>query len=52
MLEIPELGKIFFGEILVASHSRRLTMLRLDLGSPVGGLLAFSEVETNGTWYP
>jgi hypothetical protein len=51
-LEIPELGKIFFGEIFVASHFRRLTMLRLDVGSPVGGFIAFAEIETNGSWYP
>jgi hypothetical protein len=30
--------------------SRRLTMLRLELGSPVGGAVACAEVETNGIW--
>jgi hypothetical protein len=51
-VQIPELGTIYFGEIFVSSFSRRLTMLRLDLGSPVGGFLAFAEIETNGIWYP
>jgi hypothetical protein len=52
IVTVPNFGKIFFGEILIGSISRRLTMLRLSLGSPVGGSLAFDEVETNGGWYP
>ena len=49
---IPGFGRLYFGEIFIGAISRRLTMLRLQLGSPVGGVVAFSEVETNGTWYP
>jgi hypothetical protein len=52
VVTVPNFGRIFFGEIFVSSYSRRLTMLRLELGSPVGGFLAFDEVETNGGWYP
>ena len=52
VVTVPNFGRIFFGEILISDYSRRLTMLRLELGSPVGGFLAFDEVETNGTWYP
>ena len=52
IVTVPNFGKIFFGEILIGAISRRLTMLRLSLGSPVGGSLAFDEVETNGGWYP
>jgi hypothetical protein len=47
---VPEFGKIFFGEILITDVSRRLTMLRLELGSPIGGALACAEVDSNGTW--
>jgi hypothetical protein len=47
---VPNFGKIFFGELLVTDLSRRLTMLRLELGSPVGGDVACAEVESNGTW--
>jgi hypothetical protein len=49
-LVVPEFGKIFFGELLITDMSRRLTMLRLELGSPVGGAVACAEVETNGIW--
>lgn len=47
---VPDFGIMFFGELLVTDISRRLTMLRLELGSPVGGDVACAEVESNGTW--
>jgi hypothetical protein len=47
---VPEFGKIFFGEILITDNSRRLTMVRLELGSPIGGALASAEVDSNGSW--
>jgi hypothetical protein len=47
---VPDFGTMFFGELLVTDLSRRLTMLRLELGSPVGGDVACAEVESNGTW--
>jgi hypothetical protein len=47
---VHDFGRIFFGELLVTDLSRRLTMLRLELGSPVGGSAACAEVESNGTW--
>jgi hypothetical protein len=52
VVTVPNFGRIFFGEIFVSSSARRLTMMRLQLGSPVGGFLAFSEAESNGSWYP
>jgi hypothetical protein len=51
-LTVPDFGTIFFGEILISSLSRRLTMLRLELGSPVGGFIACCDVESNGIWSP
>jgi hypothetical protein len=50
VVTVPELGKIFFGELLITDMSRRLTMVRLELGSPIGGAVASAEVETNGSW--
>jgi hypothetical protein len=47
---VPNFGIMFFGELVVTDISRRLTMLRLELGSPVGGDVAAAEVESNGTW--
>jgi hypothetical protein len=49
---IPDWGTVFFGEALITSNSRRVTMLRARLGSPTGGDFAASEYETNGSWYP
>jgi hypothetical protein len=50
VVTVPDFGKIFFGEILITDQSRRLTMVRLELGSPIGGVVACGEVETNGSW--
>lgn len=47
---VPEFGTIHFGEILITAAERRLSMLRLQLGSPEGGAEVYSEVATNGTW--
>jgi hypothetical protein len=47
---VPEFGTIYFGEILISATARRLTMLRLRLGSPTGGEGTFVEVDTNGSW--
>lgn len=51
-IKIEDWGTVFFGEILITSTSRRVTMLRAVLGSPDGGFYAASEYETNGQWYP
>jgi hypothetical protein len=50
VVTVPDFGRIFFGEVAVARMSRRLTMMRLELGSPVGGDAAFGDVQDNGTW--
>jgi hypothetical protein len=50
LVTVPDFGQMFFGELLVTDLSRRLTLLRLQLGSPVGGSVAVPEVESNGTW--
>lgn len=49
---VPDFGVVYFGEIFVSEESRRVTMLRIRFGSPVGGFYACSEFETNGSWYP
>ena len=49
-VRVPGLGKIVFGELLITDLSRRLTLLRLELGSHEGGDLAAAEVESNGIW--
>jgi hypothetical protein len=49
---VPEFGTIFFGELLIASAERRLTMVRFDLGSPIGGWVDGGGVDSNGAFYP
>jgi hypothetical protein len=47
---VKDFGKIFFGEILITSSSRRLTMMRLELGSGDGGTASGPDVDINGSW--
>ena len=51
-LIVDDFGTLYFGEMLVTDVSRRLTLLRMRIGSPEGGDLDFAEVETNGSWFP
>ncbi len=52
-VHIPGIGTLFFGEIIYERNSRRLTLLRFQLGSPTGGEGSAAEVESNGqTWPP
>lgn len=47
-----DFGWIILGEILISKQYRRLTMVRLELGSLVGGRLAIGETETDGHTLP
>jgi hypothetical protein len=49
-VSIPGFGRVFFGEIAMLPTSRRLTMVRINLGSPVGGDVAAADVMDNGSW--
>ena len=52
-LIIPDFGRVFFGEMVITECSRRLTMVRCQLGSADGGELSAAEGEANGhTWPP
>ena len=52
VVTVPDFGQIFFGELLVGSSERRLTMVRFDMGSPIGGWADGGGVDTNGSAYP
>jgi hypothetical protein len=52
VLYVPDFGYLVLGEMFLSPHGRRLTMLRLHLGSPVQGDLAIAGGEGNGTTYP
>jgi hypothetical protein len=49
---LPDFGRVFFGELLISEQSRRLTMVRMALGSDSGGSASAGDVETNGVWSP
>ena len=49
ILSVPGFGRVAFGEITLAPESRRLTMVRITLGSPIGGDFACADVADNGS---
>lgn len=49
---IPQFGTVYLGELMITHGMRRVTMLRLELGSPDGGSLAVGSGTGNGTGYP
>jgi hypothetical protein len=49
---IRNFGKIYFGEMLITGDSRRLTMVRFQLGSDDGGEVTAGDGQTNGQTYP
>ena len=53
VVRVPNFGKIYFGEMFLTGYSRRLTMVRFQLGSDDGGEVVAAEGESNGgTWPP
>jgi hypothetical protein len=52
VLCVPQVGYIVLGEFMFMQYARRLTMMRLELGSPVEARLTACDVETDGTTYP
>lgn len=51
-LKIDGVGSIYFGEIFFERNSRRLTLLRFQLGSPTGADGSAVEVQSNGSPWP
>jgi hypothetical protein len=52
VVRLPNFGKIYFGEMFVNDHSRRLTMIRFQLGSDDGGEVTAAGGETSGIPFP
>jgi len=48
VLKVENFGKIFFGELVVGDMTRRLTLLRFQLGSDTGGSSCCGESKPNG----
>jgi hypothetical protein len=52
VIVVKDFGKIFLGEILVNDGARRVTLMRLELGSNGGGGAGGPDVDINGTYSP
>jgi hypothetical protein len=48
----PGIGTIILGEMIIGDYFRRLTMLRCQFGSPVGGDASAGDVQSNGVMMP
>jgi hypothetical protein len=51
-IPVAGFGTVVLGEYLVTRRARSLTMLKLDLGSPLEGTVALGLVQTNGHTFP
>jgi hypothetical protein len=52
VLIVPEFGKVYFAEMVITHEYRRLSMVRVQLGSPDGGDVTGGCVETDGSFFP
>jgi hypothetical protein len=52
MIEVPDFGTIFFGELTVHHGLFQLTMMRMELGCPAIGNLSFASARSNGVTMP
>ena len=51
-LEIPKFGRVFLAELIAERGKRTLTMLRLDLGSPIEADGTVAQIFGNGHTWP
>jgi hypothetical protein len=52
IINVPDFGNIFLGELLVNRFSAQLTMLRVEMGSMAQGDLSAGTVSSNGSTMP
>jgi hypothetical protein len=46
--EVPEFGTVYVGEVIAQHRKRTVTMLRVELGCPVCGVVTAGQVVGNG----
>jgi hypothetical protein len=51
-IQIPHVGRVYLGELFVCADIKRLTMLRVELGSPLVGIIAAAAPVGGGNWFP
>ena len=52
VLEIPEIGRVFLGELLLDDNTYRIIGMRLELGCATQGSLSVSTASKEGTGFP
>lgn len=52
VLHVPGFGNIFFGELIVAPNSYRLTMMRIEMGCLAEGNVSVASAFSNGAGIP
>ncbi len=48
VMHVPGFGNIFFGELVIAPHSYRLTMIRAEMGCLAEGHISAATADSNG----
>lgn len=51
-IHIPHVGNLYLAELFSSADTKRLTMLRLELGCPFVGAMAVANPVANGSWFP
>lgn len=51
-LYVPNFGTIYLGEVYLADSRRQVSLMRLELGSPVAGSLTLGGGDGNGNTFP
>ena len=51
-IHVPQVGNLYLGEIFASADTKRLTMLRVELGCPFTGRVLAAAPVTNGNWFP
>jgi hypothetical protein len=52
VIELPEFGRFFFGEVVVQRRSVQLTMVRAEMGCETAGNMSAASAKGNGLPYP
>ncbi len=52
VIEVPQFGKVYLGEVMLQQYERQVTMLRLELGSPTTGTGGGPGAGGGGSTYP
>jgi hypothetical protein len=52
VMNVPGFGNIFFGELVIAPHSYRLTMIRAEMGCVAEGTVSAGTADSNGYTIP